>query len=246
VTEWQDILIEAFPGIEGRSDLEVAFTSSGEDIRLGLRAGQLEIRDPSHAPDPDPDLEVRLHSLALKDLLLGRVTTEVVFVDAEVRVGNGWGPALPAGECELSGSTRFDHIPGASMSVGITVNGTMFGAAGLWEEWRDGALVSSELVPISKLPRDELDVQLVCSLAQLAAIRRRELTLLEGVANGMGLLGDWPVLMCFAELVSHPVFARVWTEIANVDAQVAWGATFCTQAYGDAALKALLESVVAR
>jgi hypothetical protein len=243
MSEWQDKLVAAFPGIEPGTDLDVAFNSPDQELLLGLRAGQLHLGDRSRAGGPD--MEFRFHGLAVRDVLFGKLAMATVFDDAKVRAGGPWDPALPAGECDLPASGSFEHIPGASMLVGISVNGTVFGAVGLRERWHDGALVSSELVSLNELQNSDLDVQMACSLVQLAAIRRRELTPLDAMAAGVGVAADWPKLMCFMELVGHPAFAPVWADEVGILAQAAWGAVFCSSAFGDAALKARLDSVVA-
>jgi hypothetical protein len=160
-------------------------------------------------------------------------------------VAGRWFPAFPAAERELPRSGQFEPIPGASLSVAIHVTSTIFGEVGICERWEDGALVSSELLPVWRLDEYAADVSMSCSLSQLAAIRRRELTLLDALADGVGLFGEWPQLMCFAELLQHPAYLPIWEADSTVEAQAAWGAIFSSAAYGDAALRAQLDSVVA-
>jgi hypothetical protein len=243
MSEWQDKLVAAFPGIEPGTDLDVAFHSREQDLRLHLHAGQLELREPELTPRPD--LEVRFGELAVRDVLFGKVAVADAFGDSEVRAGNGWDPALPAAECDLPSSGDFDRIPGASMSVGISVAGTVLGAIGLLERWEDGALVSSELLSHNELQRSDPDVNVACALVQLAAIRRREITPLDAMAAGVGVAAEWPTLMCFMELIAHPAFAPVWEDEAGILAQAAWGSLFSSSEFGDAALKVRLDSVVA-
>lgn len=241
MTDWRDLLVESFHGNGASSNFDVAFVSGEDEVRLAIRAGRLR-----HGNGEKPDLEIRLHSLALRDVVLGKVGIEDVFGDAEMRASNGWGAPFPAGERELPARGSFDRIPGASLSVGISVSETVFGGIGMLEQWIDGRLVSSQLLPPNRLERPDLDVQMFCTLEQLAAIRRRELTPVEAIAAGVGVIAQWPQLACFMDLAAHPAFEAVWEDTDGIAAQAAWGATFSSSAYGDAALRAMLESSVAR
>jgi hypothetical protein len=242
VTSWQDLLAESFVGTDRNLVLDVALSTGAEHLRLRLQSGRLEFV--SAAVSGDPDLLIRFRALTLEEVLLGKAETSDVFHDAEVAFGDRWSSPLPAAEADLPRIGHFELIPGASLSVAIHVTSTMFGDVGICERWHDGVLVSSELVGMSEFEKVEKDILMSCSLAQLAAIRRGQLTPLDALVGGVGILGEWPQLMCFAELVQHPAYAPIWEADSTVEAQTAWGAVFCSPAYGDAALKAQHDSVV--
>lgn len=235
IPDWQHFL-DQFPiDIDGDDDVDVSIGSGERELSLRARDGELKL---AGCDEHETELEIRLDKCAAEDLLLGKVATVGVFGDAEVSAGDGFGLALPALETILAPEEQFERIPGASLSVAIRVTSTIFGDVGIREVWRDGALESSELVPPAMLEQQEFDVGMWCSLAQLAAIRRRELTPLDALGSGVGLRGDWPQLMCFLELLQHPCFEAAWSSQPAIDAQVRWGTVFCSSAYGDAALEA--------
>jgi len=240
MTEWQRILADAFAPAEPLPAVELALSSAEEAVHLSLSEGRLRLTGgPSRG---EADLAVRLEDITLDQVLLGRVDTRRIFEQATVQANGHSGPALPAGECALPGGAHFDPIPGASMSIAITVTSTAFGEAGLLERWEDGVLVSSELLPVNRIGRVKADVRMFCPLPQLAAIRRREVTPLEAIGAGLGVSCDWPQLMCLMELIQHPAYLPVWADTESIEAQARWGSVFATSAYGDAALRALLEA----
>ena len=216
-------------------DLDVSISSAEEEARIRARGGRLEAVERA---DHDPDLAIRLQALAVSDVLTGAVPTTEAFRDATVLVGDQRQPALPARETSEAPQEEFERIPGASLSVAIRVTSTIFGDVGVRESWRDGTLAESELVPLSELERSDFDIGMWCTLPQLAAIRRRELTPLDALASGLGLRGDWPQLMCFFELVQHPAFAAAWSSKPAIEAEVRWGEVFCSSAYGEAVREA--------
>lgn len=229
--DWNHLLGPRPIAVDRGLDLDVSIESPEEAVCLRARDGDLRV---VVGVNQEPDLAIRLRAITVSDVLSGSVATTEVFRDAELVSGDQRRPALPAWETNVATEERFERTPGASLSVAIRVTSTIFGEVGVRELWRDGALASSELVPLSVLERDEFDVGMWCSLAQLAAIRRRELTPLDALASGVGLKGDWPQLMCFFELVQHPCFAAAWSSQPAIEAQVRWGTVFCSSAYGDA------------
>ncbi len=242
-TAWQDVLVESFVGTEADLEFQIELSSGSEHLRLHARAGGLEIADAQDMGGPD--LAIRFRDFTLKEVLLGKAPTCDVFRDGEIAVGDGWIPAAPAAEVALPHAGRFESISGATLTVATHVTTTVFGEVGICENWRDGALASSELIPMSQLERHAADVRVSCTLTQLAAIRRRKLTLLDALADGVGLFGEWPHLMCFMELFQHLAYLPIWEADSAVEAQATWGAIFSSPAYGDAALRAQLDSVVA-
>ncbi len=225
--------LSRFPiDVDSGASVDVSIESATEHVRLQAREGRLMAAVESR--DPAADLVIQLGACAVGDLLLGKVATVEVFRDAELVDGDRRVSALPATEIAVAAEGRFEPIPGATLSVGMGVTSTIFGDVGVRELWGDGALTSSELVPMSELESSEVDVRMWCSLAQLAAIRRRELTPLDALASGVGLAGEWPQLMCFLELLQHPCYGPTWLAEPLVQAQIAWGSVFCSSAYGDA------------
>jgi hypothetical protein len=235
----QDILSRSSIEVEPDLDLDVSIESDEEHVRLRAKDGKLKVVGGVYQ---EPDLAIRLRAVTVGDVLSGSVATTEVFRDAELASGDQRRPALPAAETCVAREGQFEPIPGASLSTAIRVTSTIFGDVGVRELWCDGALASSELVPLSELERDEFDIGMWCSLAQLAAIRRRELTPLDALASGVGLRGDWPQLMCFFELVQHPCFAAAWSSRSAIEAQVRWGSVFCSSSYGDAVRAARSEA----
>jgi hypothetical protein len=235
VTDWQEALTGSCIETDRDLELEMSIGSAESRARLRVRGGRLE---PAEARESEPDLEIRLHAFTPDEVLLGRVATTEVFSDAELVVGGQRSPAMPAAEPAIAMNGRFERIPGASLSVAIRVTSTIFGDVGVRERWRDGILVSSELVSLSHLEEAEVDVRVWCSLAQLAAIRRRELTPLDALAAGTGIAGGWPQLMCFAELIQHPCYDFAWSSKPSIEAQIAWGSVFCSPAYTEAVRRA--------
>ncbi len=229
---WRDVLtnqsIAADPGL----DFDIALSSATEAVRLSLRDGRLRLN--ATAVAREPDLAIRLSDISLEDLLLGKALTSDAFADAEIEARGHRRPALPATECRLAPGADFAPLPGASLSVGFGVTSTIFGDVGLAERWLDGALVGSELIALAQLEASHFDVRVWCSLGELAALRRRELTPLDAIAGGLGISADWPELMCFFELVQHPAYAAAWPPGRDVEAEIAWGSIFCSRGYGEA------------
>jgi hypothetical protein len=236
-------LAESFVEPDPDLALDVALSSGTEHVQLRVQAGRLDFVAPEDAGEPD--LAIRFRALTLKEVLLGEAATCDVFGDAEIAVGDSWRPAAPAGESEVPRAGRFEYIPGASISISNLVTSTIFGEVGIHERWEDGALVSWELLSVSQLEQVTADIRIACSLSQLAAIRRRERTPLDDLADGVGVHGEWPQLMCLAELRQHPAYLPVWEADSTVEAQAAWGAIFSSPAYGNAALRAQPDPVVA-
>jgi hypothetical protein len=234
--QWQKALTSLFCGLDAAFHLEVDLMSGSEHLRMSVRDSRLELWDVpgAAASDSAPDLRVRFRDLSLKEVLLGTAKTCDAFEEAEIANEDSWRRPLPAGEDEVAASGRFELIPGATLSVAILVTATAFGNVGVRETWRDGALIFSELVPVSGLEDSEADARMTCTLAQLAAIRRRELTPLEALAAGVGLMGEWPQLMCFVELMQHPAFGSVWDAGCGLEVQAAWGALIASPAYREA------------
>ena len=227
---WREVLSSPSIEVQTGVEFEVAL-AAGEEIALDLRDGRLAW---TAGPAPAPDLRIRLHDFDLEQLLFGRLLSREGFTDAEVEANGRRRRALPAPECELAAGPGFEPVAGASLSVGYWVTGTVFGEIGLAERWIDGALVASDLLPPSELASRRFDVLVWCSLGELAALRRRELTPLDAIAGGLGIRGDWPELMCFFELVQHPAYAAAWPRSRDVEAEIAWGALFCSPGYGEA------------
>jgi hypothetical protein len=100
VSDWLDLLIEAFPGAESSLALDISMSSGPEHVRLRIRGGRLELADARGKGNPD--LSIRFHDFIVKEVLLGKAPTCDVFRDAEIAVRDHWRPAAPAAECELA------------------------------------------------------------------------------------------------------------------------------------------------
>jgi hypothetical protein len=233
--DWLDRLAGAFAGTGEEPDLDVCLSDAGSRARLRVRSGTLEQIEP--AGGGQPDLEIEFSKLALRDVLFGQANVCEVLHDVRLSAGGEPARPLPVAEGDLPITAGYELIPGATLKVAYQVGWTIFGNVGMCEEWRDGALASSEVVPISGVEGFEADVQIACPLAQLAAVRRREVTFLDFIAAGGGVRGDWPQLMCFAELIQHPAYAPLW-DGPTVVSQLAWAEVFCSQAWGDAVQRA--------
>jgi hypothetical protein len=238
---WSAILVDCFQGDVSGPSLDVALTSDAERIRLRLERGRLNLV--STDLDQDPDLAIHLGDISVREVLLGRVATTDLLEDARIDAGGRLRRIAPGVEAQLPFEGHFSRIPGASLSVGIHVTSTVAGGVGICERWQDGALRQSEIVSFAELEASTTDIRVSCSLGQLCSLRRGELTPLDALADGMGLLGEWPKLMCFVELMQHPAYRSVWGPDPTLEAEAAWGAVFCSAEYGDAALHALLDPV---
>jgi hypothetical protein len=239
--DWLSVLTDAFRGDEATPPVDVAFDSGSERIQLRLEAGRLEVAE----PDSPPDLVIRLSEVGLREALLGKVSSLDLFEDMRIEAGGGERRLAPWAETQVPATGQFTRIPAATLSVGIHVIASPVGQLGILERWEDGALISSEVVGLGELESSGADVHVSCPLAQLGALRRGELTPLDALADGMGMGGEWPQLMCFVELVQHPAYRAAWPSDPSLDAEAAWGAVFCSPAYGDAAVRAMLEPIQA-
>jgi len=238
---WLEVLIESFRGGESISHpCDVAFCSDAERVRLRHAQGRLKLVADT---DRDADLVVRLGALSVRDVLLGKGRVRDLIDEARIEVGDRLRRVAPATEESLPARGRFERIPGATLSVGIHVTSTVVGEVGICERWQDGVLTSSEVLPIAQLEATPTEIRVSGSLGQLAKVRRGEVTPLDALADGLGLFGEWPKLMCFAELVQHPAYRTVWEGDPSLEAEAAWGSVFCSSEYGDAALHALIDPV---
>jgi hypothetical protein len=218
---WEEVFFEAIAESLPDLSVDVAITTGAEaGIRLRARGGELRmvpIDEPTAA-----DLVLRFTTGKLTSVLFELSTCDA-FREARVSVNDDSRAVLPYGEHELPRTARFELVPGASLVAALHVTSTMFGEVGICERWEDGALVSSELLPASELDGVRADVRVRCTLGLLAALRRRMITPLDALALGLGVLGDWPVLMCYAELVQHSAFLGVWGNEPTLGAQLVWG-----------------------
>jgi hypothetical protein len=238
---WSAILVDRFCGDDSGPSLDVALSSDAEQIRLRLRRGRLELV--SAVLDQDPDLAIRLRDASVREVLLGRVATRDLLDDARIDTGGRLRRIAPGVETQLPFEGHFPRIAGASLAVGIHVTSTVSGEVGICERWHEGALVHSEVVSFAELEASTADIRMSCSLEQLRSLRMGEVTPLDAMADDMRLLGEWPQLMCFVELMQHPAYRSVWGPDPTLEAEAAWGAVFCSAEYGDAALHALLDPV---
>ena len=238
---WSAILVDRFRGADSGPSLDVALSSDAERIRLRLERGRLNLLDADL--DQDPDLAIRLRDASVREVLLGRVATRDLLDDARIDAGGRLRRIAPGVEAQLPLEGHFARIPGASLAVGIHVTSTVAGEVGICERWQEGALVQSEVVSFAELEASTADIRMSCSLGQLCTLRRGEVTPLDAMADDMRLLGEWPKLMCFAELVQHPAYRPVWEGDPSLEAEAAWGSVFCSSEYGDAALHALIDPV---
>jgi hypothetical protein len=238
---WSAILVDRFRGGDSGPSLDVGLSSDAERIRLRFRSGRLELVDTGL--DQDPDLAIRLRDTSVREVLLGRVATRDLLDDARIDSGGRLRRIAPGGEEQVPSEGHFLRIRGASLSVGIHVTSTVAGEVGICERWEEGALVESEVVSFAELDALPTDIRMSCSLRQLCSLRRGEVTPLDAMADDMRLLGEWPKLMCFVELVQHPAYRSVWGPDPTLEAEAAWGAVFSSAEYGDAALHALLDPV---
>jgi hypothetical protein len=229
--DWLDRLAGAFAGTGEEPELDVCLSDADSRARLRVRSGTLERIEP--AGGGQADLQIEFSKLALRDVLLGQANVCEVLHDVRLSAGGEPARPLPVAEGDLPIAASYEPIPGATLKIAYEVRSTTFGHVGMREVWRDGALISSEVVPLSGLEGFEVDVQIGCTLADLAAVRRRDLTFLDFIASGGMVRGDWPQLMCFAELIQHPAYAPLW-EGPILDSQLAWAEVFCSQAWGDA------------
>ncbi|MGH2981286.1 MAG: hypothetical protein ACRDKV_04475 [Solirubrobacterales bacterium] len=233
MNQWQQGLVDSFSGHDGPSSRLLADIRAREDhVRVEMGSAGLEFLDPSEGGEPDLALRLKEHSL--EEVMLGPADRIAAFRDAEVAAGSGWGAALPAAETEMLKGADFEPIPGASLVAVIRVTSTMFGDIGLVERWQDGALVRVEAVAGAEIDGLDADLGLACTLSQLSALRRREITPPDALAAGARLQTDWPYMGCYFELLQHPAYADAYGEAPAVEAQIAWGEAISSPAYREA------------
>jgi hypothetical protein len=237
---WLEILIESFRSGDPGPSLDVAFCSGAERVRLRYAQGRLQLAADT---ERDPELVLWLGAISVRDVLLGKAPARELIGQARIESAGQLRRVAPATEEQLPSQGRFQPIPGATLSVGIHVTSTAVGEVGICERWQDGVLISSEVIPIGQLLETPTEIRMSCSLGRLATLRRSELTPLDALAEGMGLFGEWPQLMCFAELMQHPAYRMVWEADPTLEAEAAWGTVFCSSEYGDSALRAQLDPV---
>ncbi len=185
-----------------------------------------------------PDLAIRFRDHSLEDVLLGQADTIAAFRDAEVADGAGWTTPLPVAEAGMLAAPEFEPIPGASLVAVIHVTSTMFGDVGLVERWQDGQLIATEAAEPARIDPIESDLRLTCTLAQLIALRRREITPPDAFADGALLQTEWPYMGCFLDLVQHSAYADAYSTAPAVEAQIAWGQMLSKPAFGEALIQA--------
>jgi hypothetical protein len=237
---WLSILVDSYRGEASDPPLDVLFRSDTEQVRLRLDSGRLESVTTEGG---DPDLVIGLGPLSIREVLLGRAQAGDLISQAAIEVDGGVRRVAPATEEQLPTRGGFEPIRGATLSVGIHVTSAIFGQGGIHESWEDGVLTHSEVLPLSRLEQTPTQVRMSCPIEKLAALRRGELTPRDALADGVVLSGEWPQLMCFTELMQHPAYRDVWEQTPSLQAEAAWGAVFCSPAYGDAALRALIEPI---
>jgi hypothetical protein len=107
------------------------------------------------------------------------------------------------------------EVPHASVRIAFEVTGTLAGPVGLVETWRDGVQVENRTVDPDVLHTLGADIAVSCNLVELAEMRAQEVTPLQALARGIGVVGDWPTLMCFAGLIGTPAVVAAWASPAR-------------------------------
>jgi hypothetical protein len=120
----------------------------------------------------------------------------------------------------------------------ILVTQTMFGDICLVERWEDGKPTALETAPASRFEEVEADLRFNCTFAQLADLRRGEITPPDAFVGGAVLKCDWPYMTVFVELMQHRAFAEAYAAAPALDAQIAWGRILSSAAYGEAVTQA--------
>jgi hypothetical protein len=207
-----------FRGADGASCTIVA---SGGSARV----------EPHEARSTGTDIVVRSTRATLRELL-ATGHADWRHHDREVLCGDLWRPALPG----LGGPARaFESIPRATMTVFAEVHDTLAGVVGLTERWEDGVLIALTVSDATQPVTVRSDIAIVCRLEHLAAIRLGAATPLDVLAGGVGIVGEWPVLMCYAELARHQQLLDAWSARGNVAAEVALGRLLAAPGFADAA-----------
>jgi hypothetical protein len=237
MSDWKQILAGSFSGDDqSPAPLLVEIEAPDEHARLSVKGEGLAFLNGSEGAEPD--LAIRLSDHSLEDVLLRQADAVAAFRDAEVSAGAGWTAPLPAAEVGLLADAEFEAIPGASLVAVLVVTSTMFGDVCLVERWEDGALVASEIAAPSRLDDIGAELRLTCTLSQITALRRREITPSDALAAGARLQTDWPYMACFFGLIRHPAYADAYATAPAVDAQIAWGQVLSSPAYDEAVTQA--------
>lgn len=237
MNDWKQILAGSFSGHDqSPSPLLVEIEAKEERVRARVNGEGLTFLDPSDGAEPD--LAIRLKDHSLEDVLLRQADPVAAFGDAEVAAGGKWTAPLPAAEAQMLEGAEFEPLPGATLVAAILVTSTMFGDLVLVERWEDGALVASETAPSSRFDDIEAELRLTCTLSQITALRRLEITPADALADGARLQTEWPYMACFFGLIQHRAFADSYAKAAAVDAQIAWGQILSSPAYAEAATRA--------
>lgn len=237
MNDWKQILAESFGGHdETLSPLLVEIEAGQERVLARVNGDGLSFPGPSDGAAPD--LTIRFGEHSAEDVLLKRADPVAAFGDAEVSAGGEWRPAMPAAEAELVAADRFEPVSGATLRGVILVTGTMFGDICLVEGWEDGRPVGLQTAAPARFEELEVELRFTCSLAQLTALRRGEITPPDAFADGAELKTDWPYMSAWVELMQHPAFGEAYAEAPAVEAQIAWGQTLSSPAYAEAAIRA--------
>jgi hypothetical protein len=212
------------------------------DRRARLRADGEELALVDASDIVEPDLSIRSDGHTIEEFLRGGEDRFSTFGDAEVAAGDEWFAPLPAAESSLLAGGEFETVPGATLVAALHVDETAWGEVVLVERWNEGQLVASGVVSPDRFDEIPAELRMNCTLSQLVALRRREITPPDALAAGARLDTAWPYMACYFGLIQHAAFAQAYAQLRMVDSQVTWGRLLSDASQRESAVEAVLRS----